>query len=303
MSLGKTERTINEFLNYLRHQKRFSPHTISSYQRDLARFTEYCDQQELDLFSFDSHTIRAYVAYRHRSGLSGRSLQRELSAVRRFFTRLQGEGLVEINPTIGVSTPKSVRKLPKPLDVDQMVRLLETDKSSILEQRDLAMMELMYGSGLRLSELVSLDLGSVDLKQQLVPVRGKGSKVRIVPIGRGAVKSLKQWLALRSQIASVDEPALFVSSRGTRISTRSVQQRMKKWGQRQGIDSNVHPHRLRHSFASHLLESSGDLRAVQELLGHADISTTQIYTHVDFQQLAKVYDQAHPRAKSKRNKP
>lgn len=292
-----------QYIDYLKHQKRYSPHTIANYKRDLTRFKEYCIQHQLlDLSDIDSHQVRAYIAYRHRTGLGGRSLQRELSSVRLFFSYLQRENLLEHNPAVGVSTPKPVRKLPQPLDVDQMAQLLDVENDSVLDQRDQAMMELMYGAGLRLSELVSLDLGSVDLEQSMVPVTGKGSKVRIVPIGKFAKTSLQQWLLVRTQIAHVDESALFVSSRGKRISVRTVQQRIKQRGKRQGIDVNVHPHQLRHSFASHLLESSGDLRAVQELLGHADISTTQIYTHIDFQQLAKVYDQAHPRAKIKRDK-
>ncbi len=242
--------------------------------------------------------MRAYVAARHRKGLGGRSLQRELSAVRSFFNYLHREGEIKNNPVIGVSAPKTSRKLPTPLDVDEMAQLLNVSRDTPMAVRDWAMMELMYSAGLRLAELVSLNIDSIDLADNSVPVSGKGSKTRIVPIGRFAKESLKQWLKERGQKANPDETALFISSRGTRISTRAVQQRMKQWGITQGIDSPVHPHRLRHSFASHLLESSGDLRAVQELLGHADISTTQIYTHIDFQHLAKVYDAAHPRAKS-----
>jgi len=242
--------------------------------------------------------MRAYVAARHRKGLGGRSLQRELSAVRSFFNYLRREAEVKTNPVVGVRAPKTARKLPTPLDVDEMGQLLNVNHDSPLAIRDWAMMELMYSAGLRLAELVSLNVDSIDLADNSVPVSGKGSKTRIVPIGRFAKESLKQWLKERNHMTNPGETALFISSRGTRISARAVQQRMKQWGISQGIDSPVHPHRLRHSFASHLLESSGDLRAVQELLGHADISTTQIYTHIDFQHLAKVYDAAHPRAKA-----
>ena len=241
--------------------------------------------------------MRIYVATRHRKGLGGRSLQRELSAIRSFFYYLRREREVQNNPVIGVRAPKTGRKLPAPLDVDEMGQLLNVPKETPLAIRDWAMMELMYSGGLRLAELVSLNVENLDLIDCSMPVLGKGAKTRIVPIGRFARESLKQWLAERAKLVKVHETALFVSRNGTRLSARSVQQRMKNWGLVQGIESPVHPHRLRHSFASHLLESSGDLRAVQELLGHADISTTQIYTHIDFQHLAKVYDAAHPRAK------
>jgi len=294
---------LDRYISYLEHQKRFSPHTLSSYRRDLDQLLGYLEQHNKPLLELDAHQVRAYVAWRHRCGLGGRSLQRELSSIRQFFAYLQREGVLKHNPAVGVGAPKARRKLPLPLDVDQMVQLLDLETAGVVELRDQAMMELMYGAGLRLSELVGLNCDRVDFQQSLLPVLGKGSKTRLVPLGRFALNSLQQWLQVRAQWAHGDEPALFVSRRGTRISQRSVQQRMKTWGERQGLDSRVHPHRLRHSFASHLLESSGDLRAVQELLGHADISTTQIYTHVDFQHLAKIYDQAHPRAKTRRNKP
>ena len=295
---------LSQYLDYLEHQKRFSKNTLAAYRRDLLRLQEYCAANEIaSIIELDTQQIRTYVAYRHRQGLSGRSLQRELSSIRRFIAYLQREGVLKANAALGVSSPKVIRKLPAPLDVDQMVTLLAVDGDDVLSLRDQTMMELMYGAGLRLSEMVSLNCDSIDLHQGLLPVKGKGAKVRLVPIGKHARESLEQWMAVRSRLAQPDEDALFVSNRGTRISRRNVQQRMKHWGLQQGIDSSVHPHRLRHSFASHLLESSGDLRAVQELLGHADISTTQIYTHVDFQHLAEVYDRAHPRAKNKRLKP
>jgi integrase/recombinase XerC len=289
---------LSAFYQYLKSEKRYSPHTTSNYQRDLDRFSQYCQQHNIENWrQVDSHLLRAYVAARHRNNISGRSLQRELSAIRSFFNFLCREYEVKNNPVIGVRAPKSARKLPTPLDADEMGQLLNVSKDTSLAIRDWAMMELMYSGGLRLAELISLDVDSLDMADDSVPVTGKGAKTRIVPIGRFAKESLTQWLAERVKLAKMTESALFVSRGGNRLSARSVQQRMKHWGQVQGIDSPVHPHRLRHSFASHLLESSGDLRAVQELLGHADISTTQIYTHIDFQHLAKVYDAAHPRAR------
>ncbi len=294
------QQQLDDFYQYLISEKRYSRHTLSNYQRDLKHFLEHCLHQNISNWAtVDSHLLRAYVAARHRKGLGGRSLQRELSAIRSFFNFLRREAVVKTNPVTGIRAPKTGRKLPAPLDVDEMSQLLNVAGDTPQAIRDWAMMELMYSGGLRLAELVSLNMDSIDLADDSVPVAGKGAKTRIVPIGRFAKESLKQWLQVRPQLAAPDEAALFVSNRGTRIAVRSVQQRMKHWGLVQGIDTPVHPHRLRHSFASHLLESSGDLRAVQELLGHADISTTQIYTHIDFQHLAKVYDAAHPRAKTK----
>lgn len=292
---------LDAFFQYLTSEKRYSPHTIKNYRRDLQHFLDHCLADGLGRWAkVDNHFMRTYVATRHRKGLGGRSLQRELSAIRSFFHFLSREGEVKSNPVTGISAPKTARKLPTPLDVDEMSQLLNLSHDTPMAMRDWAMMELMYSAGLRLAELVSLNIDSIDLADDSVPVTGKGAKTRIVPIGRFAKQSLQQWLTQRNTLAKPEEIALFVSSRGTRISVRTVQQRMKHWGIVQGVDTPVHPHRLRHSFASHLLESSGDLRAVQELLGHADISTTQIYTHIDFQHLAKVYDAAHPRAKSKR---
>lgn len=292
------QKWLHAFYEYLKNEKRYSPHTLSNYQRDLKVFFQYCGQKDIMQWSsVDAHLMRAYVATRHRKGLGGRSLQRELSAIRSFFNFLRRENHLDNNPVIGISAPKTPRKLPTPLDVDEMGQLLNVAADTPIAVRDWAIMELMYSGGLRLAELVSLNIDSIDLADNSVPVTGKGAKTRIVPIGRFAKESLRLWFKERPKLAKQGETALFVSNRGTRISTRAVQQRMKDWGITQGIDSPVHPHRLRHSFASHLLESSGDLRAVQELLGHADISTTQIYTHLDFQHLAKVYDAAHPRAK------
>lgn len=297
-------RWLQAFYQYLESEKRYSAHTIYNYQRDLKQFSEYCQQAQIEQWGrVDSHLLRAYVATRHRKGLGGRSLQRELSAIRRFFHFLRRENHVPNNPVVGVSAPKTSRKLPTPLDADETAQLLTIPQDTPIAIRDWAMMELMYSAGLRLAELVSLNVDSIDLADNSVPVTGKGGRGRIVPIGRYAKASLERWLQERPGLAQIGESALFVSRRGSRISMRTVQQRFKTWGVLQGIDSPVHPHRLRHSFASHLLESSGDLRAVQELLGHADISTTQIYTHLDFQYLAKVYDAAHPRAGKSKAKP
>jgi integrase/recombinase XerC len=296
---------LQRYLDHLRHERRLSPHTISNYQRDLHCLHEYCEASGLtDWRHIDSHQLRAFVAKRHRNGLNGRSLQRALSAMRRFFDFLMREGVVKANPVRGISAPKAQKKLPNAMDVDQVSRLLQPDGATVkaddpLVLRDLAMLELMYSSGLRLAELLSLNMGDIDLRDHTVPVTGKGAKTRIVPVGSQAIAALQRWLKERPQLAAQDERALFVSRRGGRLSARAVQQRFYQWGIKQGLDSRLHPHRLRHSFASHILESSGDLRAVQELLGHADISTTQIYTHLDFQHLARVYDKAHPRARKK----
>ncbi len=244
--------------------------------------------------------MRAFVSWRHRQGIGGRSLQRNLSAIRAFYKFLLDEGIVTHNPAEEIFAPKTPRKLPKALDVDQTARLVEIDSADPLAQRDRAILELMYSSGLRLSELVTLDVDEVDLDDAMVSVLGKGNKRRYVPVGRYAIEALKRWLPVRATLAGSPEEALFVSRRGQRLGARAVQERLRLWAIRQGLAVHVHPHMLRHSFASHLLESSGDLRAVQELLGHADISTTQVYTHLDFQHLAKVYDAAHPRARKKK---
>lgn len=295
------DKWIVGFIAYIEIEKRLSPHSISSYQRDLQHFFAFCQRNELNQWrTINSHHIRSYIASRHKTGLSGRSLQRELSTIRNFYKYLIREERVKINPVIGVAAPKTPRKLPKVFDVDQMNQLLGSPAKTPLKIRDWAMMELLYSSGLRLAELLSLDIDSIDFASAMVRVIGKGSKTRVLPVGRFAITSIQRWLGERSKIADVDEKALFVSQQGKRLSARSIQQRLANWGLENGIEGRVHPHRLRHSFASHMLESSSDLRAVQELLGHEDISTTQIYTHLDFQHLAKVYDMAHPRARKKK---
>lgn len=293
---------VDAFLGYLEVERRLSPHTISNYQRDLKEIVAFLNQENVMTWQvLDAQRVRAWLAARHRHGVGGRSLARALSALRSLLNFLLREGALKNNVAKGVRAPKSPRKLPEPLDADEMNQLLTMDKATAggdyLALRDRAMMELMYSSGLRLAELVSLNVGDVDLNDGSVPVTGKGGKTRIVPVGRHAREALGSWLRQRANLAALDESALFVGRRGKRLTPRAIQQRFRQWGIKQGIASRVHPHKLRHAFASHLLESSGDLRAVQELLGHADISTTQVYTHLDFQHLAKVYDKAHPRAR------
>ena len=288
---------IDAFLGTLQH---LSVHTRKAYAGDLAFFLNYC--KELDVVKWqdlDGRQVRGYITQRHRQGTGGRSLRRNLSSIRAFYKYLLSKGEVTKNPAEGITTPKTEKRLPKTLDVDQTSRLVEIKGDKALTLRDRAILELMYSSGLRLAECVSLDIYSVDIRDGLVTVTGKGNKTRKVPVGNYALDAVGAWLKVRPQLAALDETALFVSTRGKRISARSVQQRMRHWALKQGLDTNVHPHMLRHSFATHLLESSGDLRAVQELLGHADISTTQVYTSLDFQHLASVYDQTHPRARKK----
>ena len=289
---------IDDFIDYLAAERMFSGHTLSNYRRDLDQLAVYCSQQSLSQWlELDTRLLRRYIAQQHSRGLSGKSLQRKLSACRSFYRYLIREGRLTSNPALAVNAPKSAKKLPKPLDVDQLSEMLNQPACDPLEIRDLAILELFYSSGLRLAELVSLDLNHLDLRGASLRVTGKGRKTRQLPIGHQAMTALDQWLPIREQLTTPEQTALFVSQRGSRLGPRAIQLRLKRWGLATGTQGKLHPHRLRHSFASHLLESSGDLRAVQELLGHADISTTQIYTHLDFQHLAEVYDNAHPRAK------
>ncbi len=295
-----TDAALDAFLQNLRSERQCSDHTQANYRRDLLRLQHYMQANHLDGWdAVKPRDIRAFVAEVHREGLSGRTIQRQLSAIRTFYRYLSREGLASANPALGVHAPKSPRRLPRTLDADQLGQLLEIPVEDAVSARDCAMMELIYSSGLRLAELVSLDLGDIDFRDASLVVTGKGRKTRMLPVGTKALEALDVWLKWRSDLARGGELALFVSSRGGRISTRAVQQRLEHWGRHQATDGQVHPHRLRHSFASHLLESSGDLKAVQELLGHADIATTQVYTHLDFQHLADVYDRAHPRARKK----
>ncbi len=301
MSMAHQQQQIDLFLNYLTQEKRFSSHTVVAYQRDLEKLTCFCHQQALSTWhAVKPRHIRQFVVQLHQQGISGRSIQRLLSAVRRFYQFLLRENLVSYNPAQAIKAPKSAKRLPATLDADQMNRLLDfANEVNSIAIRDQAMMELFYSSGLRLAELASLNLCDIDFASRLVHVMGKGNKARIVPVGRQAVNALKRWLLQRQALKFFDQTALFISQQGRRLGVRSIQKRLKCWGRKQDISDNVHPHRLRHAFASHLLESSGDLRAVQELLGHADIATTQVYTHVDFQHLANVYDASHPRARKK----
>jgi integrase/recombinase XerC len=294
---------LEKFFTYLSSERRLSLHTFTNYRRDLQHAVTFCTKQQIAHWrDVDSHHVRAFVSWRHRAGLGGRSIQRNLSALRSFYNYLLREAVVTHNPVVGVSAPQSVRKLPAVLDVDQVGRLLEIPLENVLARRDRAIMELIYSSGLRLAELVRLDVRDVDIADATVRITGKGNKARLVPVGRHARTALEDWLKERTVLVAAQQQAMFVGRRGQRLSPRAVQLRLRGWSLKQGMGMAVHPHQLRHSFASHILESSSDLRAVQEMLGHADISTTQIYTHLNFQHLAKVYDQAHPRAR-KRNEP
>lgn len=289
---------LQSFLKTLHH---LSQHTRDAYRRDLEHIENYCDKHGIGKWlDLDGRKLRGFVAERHRQGIGGRSLQRNLSAIRSFYRYLVKQGKVENNPAEGIVAPKSPRKLPKVLDADQTAQLVEIDEQDPLSIRDKAMLELIYSSGLRLAELISINLNDIDFNDRIITVTGKGNKTRSIPVGQHAIKAIKRWLKNRTLMVGESEQALFISSRGKRISPRSVQDRLKQWAIKQGLPNHVHPHMLRHSFASHLLESSGDLRAVQELLGHADISTTQVYTHLDFQHLAQVYDKTHPRAHRKK---
>lgn len=301
MSEEKLQQAIETFLEYQKFEKNSSTHTLSAYRRDLDQLHDFALTLQLSEWSLlkDKH-LRSWLAQLHEGGLGGRSIGRLLSSIRSFFKYLKRQGVVDNNPAALVSAPKSPRKLPATLDVDQIDSLLESSSDDPLMVRDLAIMELFYSSGLRLSELAGLNLSSFEGELERVRVLGKGNKERILPVGQKAREAITLWLSVRDQFPAVDSEALFLSRNGRRLSTRQIQARMKKQAREQGIQGSVHPHRLRHSFASHMLESSGDLRAVQELLGHSDISTTQIYTHLDFQHLADVYDKAHPRARRKK---
>ncbi|WP_174627373.1 tyrosine recombinase XerC [Candidatus Methylobacter favarea] len=298
---AEAEQTLGDFFNQLEIEKRASIHTIKSYQRDIKRLIGYCTDKAICHWTeVRQSDIRSHIANRHRQGIGSKSLQRELSAIRSFYNYLLKKRLADTNPAEHVQAPRQARKLPKTLDVDQISGLLEAGANSTLEIRDLAMFELFYSSGLRLSELTALNLDDLDLPDNSLIVRsGKGGKSRILPIGSKAVTAIENWLPERAKIALPPESAVFISTRGRRLGQRSVQLRLEQWCKKKAIAEHLHPHMLRHSFASHLLESSQDLRSVQELLGHSNISTTQIYTHLDFQHLSEVYDKAHPRAKKK----
>ncbi len=288
---------VAEFLAHARDELGLSPATLSAYRRDLERFAAWCGKQgQAGLAEIDNSTVRSFSASEHRRGLNPRSIQRCLSALRRLFAYLRREGRIKGDPVADIRAPRYRPPLPRPLDIDQVLALLNIPEEDELATRDRAMLELFYASGLRVSELAGLGWDRLDAQQGLVRVLGKGRKERIVPVGRHALTALARWRQVQmAQAAAASH--IFTSLKGRALGVRAIQKRVAYWSDRQGLDQRVHPHQLRHSFASHILESSGDLRAVQELLGHANLSTTQIYTHLDFQHLAKVYDQAHPRAK------
>lgn len=297
-----TLQTVNTFLTHLASERRLSPHTVNGYQRDLIEARTLLGSQPWDTLTV--HDMRSLAASLHRQGKSGKTIQRMLSTLRTFFRYLMREGLARDNPAIDIRAPKSGKRLPKALDVDQVSHLLDagTSNSEPLALRDQAIMELLYACGLRLAELLSLNLDNIDLHESQLLVTGKGNKTRQLPVGKPALTAVRRWLQVRLMlIKSSDQNALFISKNGRRLSPSSVQQRLKRHALERGLDAHLHPHKLRHSFATHLLESSGDLRAVQELLGHADLATTQVYTHLDFQHLAQVYDGAHPRAQRRKD--
>lgn len=291
------EQQVERWLDRLADERQASPHTVAGYRRDLAKLLRFMQARQLASFeALDPNVMRGFVAAEHRGGLAPKSLQRLLSSCRSLFRQLNREGQLDGDPLLGVRGPKVRRKLPQVLDVDEAGALVESDSGGKLALRDRAMLELFYSSGLRLSELVGLRWLDLSLDDGEVRVLGKGSKTRIVPVGRHAITALR---ALGAEQGMPPESPIFRGRGGAPINPRTVQLRLKTLALQQGIPKHIHPHLLRHTFASHMLESSGDLRAVQELLGHADIATTQIYTHLDFQHLAKVYDAAHPRAKRK----
>jgi integrase/recombinase XerC len=291
---------IDGYLKHLGTERRLSPHTATNYARDLRALADFMERVNLaDWGKVDSQHVRVFAAREHAGGLSPRSVQRRLSAVRGYFNYLVRERFVASNPAVDIRAPKAARRLPGTLDVDQLNQLLDIPPDDALAVRDKAIMELFYSSGLRLDELVGLDIAQLDLADRTVRVLGKGRKTRIVPVGRKADAALRVWLRERPAMAGTSEAALFVGRNGSRLKHRAIQLRIAYWARRKGLPAHVHPHLFRHSFATHLLESSKDLRGVQELLGHADISTTQIYTHLDFAHLARTYDASHPRAKRK----
>lgn len=297
-----TDTLVGAYLDELAQQRRQSPHTVSGYRRDLAALCALLGELPggVTLLAVQPHHIRRFVVQLHGRGLGGRSLARVLSAWRGFYRWLGGRGLIRQNPVEGIRAPKSPKALPKALSPDEASRLLDTVAEDVLTVRDQAMFELFYSSGLRLAELAALDTPCLeDVAAGEVRVLGKRSKLRMVPVGAKAREAVRLWAVRRGELAAPEEVALFVGQRGGRLGVRMIELRLQRRALVQGLPTGVHPHMLRHSFASHVLQSSGDLRAVQEMLGHASIASTQVYTHLDFQHLAKVYDQAHPRAKRK----
>lgn len=290
---------LKQYLDFLQFERGLSDNTRSNYARDITKLMTLT--QANDLANLHHTQVRRLIATLHSQGLGGKSIARMLSSWRGFFDYLVQQHQFAHNPVIGMRAPKSAKPLPKALSIEQASKLVDIEAEDILSQRDHAILELFYSSGLRLSELTGLNIAQIDFSQGLVTVTGKGKKTRIVPLGAKAADALHIWLGVRNQLLThhSEQQAVFISKLGRRISGRNIEYRIKTWSIKQGIHSDVHPHMLRHSFASHVLQSSGDLRAVQEMLGHANISTTQVYTHLDYQHLTKVYDAAHPRAKKK----
>ena len=288
---------LEAYLNHLAFERGLSKLTQANYKRDIELLLAHSESQTTPLLKIQSQHIRQLIAKLHGQGLGGKSIARMLSSWRGFFDYLVKQHNFTSNPCIGMRAPKSAKTLPQALSADQAVKLVDVKEDDLLSLRDHAILELFYSSGLRLAELVGLNFDHLDLANGTITVTGKGNKTRIVPVGSHAISAIQTWMAARNLIAKAESVALFITKQGNRITPRAVQYRLKEWAIKQGVNSDVHPHMLRHSFATHVLQSSGDLRAVQEMLGHANISTTQVYTHLDFQHLAKVYDQAHPRAK------
>lgn len=296
----KLPAAISAFLEHAQNEAGLSPATLSAYSRDLEQLKRWCRDSGIDqVGQLQPSDVRSFAASEHRRGLTPTSIQRRLSGLRRFFRYLRREKILHHDPAEGVRAPRARRRLPNALDVDQVAALLDIPEDNDLARRDRAMLELLYSAGLRVSELATLTWNQVDLTEGMVRVVGKGRRERIVPIGAPAIKALRRWHKIHFVVAGSDQPQIFTSMKGKPLGVRAIQKRVAWWSTRQGLDQTVHPHQLRHSFASHILESSGDLRAVQELLGHANLSTTQIYTHLDFQHLAETYDRTHPRAKNR----
>ena len=294
------QKDIQVYLSYLESVKQYSQHTLNGYKRDLQKLSKYLSDQEIDKWKLvKEHDLRTFVNSERRRGLSPRSIQRILSSCRTFFEFLLTEGQIKLSPAQNISSPKLAQLLPKAMDADLVQKLLDFKAKGMIEVRDKALAELLYSSGLRLSEICKLNMEDLDTKERTCVVSGKGNKTRIVPVGKKAIQAIRDWFMYRSELKlskATSTNAIFLNNKGNRISPRSIQLRLEKLCLMRGLPG-INPHMLRHSFASHVLESSGDLRAVQEMLGHSDIGTTQIYTKLDFQHLSKVYDKAHPRAK------
>ena len=303
-SFENVDPNLQSFIDYLQFERRYSALTVENYQRDILQFTKWLSEQDNQptLDEASEFKVRQWIAKLHRQSLNSRSLQRKLSSLRSYFRYQIKHNKLTVNPAIDIRAPRESKRLPQTLDIEQIDQLFDIPDNEFIGARDKAILELFYSSGLRLAELANLTLQNIDLDSALITVLGKGNKTRTIPIGSKAISALNNWLQHRSSLQSTQHNALFLSKQGKPITHRNIQLRVNYWQQQQGVNQRVHPHKLRHSVASHLLQSSGDLRAVQEFLGHSDISSTQVYTHLDYQHLADVYDKAHPRARNK-NKP